>query len=262
MIDFTTLITWLPRIAGALSLVAISIGISRWQKLALERNMLIAVTRAFIQLLLIGYALELIFSADNPIWMILIISVMVSVAGLTAGDRGKGIANSKLIATASVAISVLLTLGSLLVLRVFDIEARFVIPIAGMITGNAMTATGLAMARLRDDLKANRLEIETALALGANSRQAVAKFLRQSLATGMTPIIDSTKTVGLIALPGAMTGMILAGASPIEAVQLQIVVMYMLIGAAAFASLSSSFLAYRNMFTKQHQLKPLSQEKK
>lgn len=257
MIDFASLIMWLPRIAGALVLVALSIGISRWQNLGLEQNMFVAVVRAFFQLILIGYALDLIFAAEGIFWMLLIIAVMVSVAGLTAGGRGQGIPNAKLIATASVALSVICTLGSLILLRVFEIEPRFVIPIAGMITGNAMTSTGLAMARLRDDIKANRLEIETSLALGASSRQAVRRFLRSALSTGMTPIIDSTKTVGLISLPGAMTGMILAGASPIEAVQLQIVVMYMLIGAAAFASLSASFLAYRQMFTSQHQLKIL-----
>lgn len=257
MIDFAAMLAWLPRIAGALVLVAVAIGISRWQSLALERHLGVAVVRAFVQLLLIGYALDLIFAAENPLWMILIISVMVSVAGLTAGGRGKGIPHSKVIATLSVALSVLFTLGSLLLLRVFELEPRFVIPIAGMITGNAMTATGLAMARLRDDLKTNRLEIETSLALGASSAQAVRRFLRAALSTGMTPIIDSTKTVGLIALPGAMTGMILAGASPIEAVQLQIVVMYMLIGAAAFGSLSASFLAYRQMFSKMHQLKTI-----
>ena len=254
---FESLVIWLPRIAGALALVAVATAISRWQHLLLERNLMVASVRAFVQLLLIGYALDLIFSATNPIWMFLIILVMVTVAGFTAAGRGKGIPGARLIALASIALSVVCTLGSLLLLKVFEIEPRFVIPIGGMITGNAMTATGLVMARLRDDIISNRLEIETALALGATSRQAVRRFLRSALATGMTPIIDSTKTVGLIALPGAMTGMILAGASPLEAVQLQIVVMYMLIGAAAFASLSASFLSYAQMFTRDHQLKIL-----
>ncbi|MEO1855878.1 MAG: ABC transporter permease, partial [Rubritalea sp.] len=79
--------------------------------------------------------------------------------------------------------------------------------------------------------------------------------IRTALATGMTPLVDSTKTVGLIALPGAMTGMILAGSPPMEAVQLQIVVMFMLVGAAAFASMIATFLTYRQFFTQAHQLK-------
>jgi putative ABC transport system permease protein len=139
-----------------------------------------------------------------------------------------------------------------------EASRRFlVIPVGGMIIGNAMIATGLTMARLRDDIHAFRQEIETALALGASSRTAVQRQLRAALSTGMTLSIDSTKTVGLIALPGAMTGMILAGVSPLEAVQLQIVVMYMLMGATAISSLVATFLTFRQFFTPAHQLKPL-----
>jgi putative ABC transport system permease protein len=117
-----------------------------------------------------------------------------------------------------------------------------------------MVVTGLVMTRLRDDLKLQRAQIEAALALGATSQQATRRQIRRALATGMTPIIDNAKTVGLISLPGAMTGMILAGASPLEAVQLQIIVMYMLIGAAAFSGLISAFLTYPRFFTRVHQL--------
>ena len=98
-------------------------------------------------------------------------------------------------------------------------------------------------------------QIEVALALGATGRQAAHPYLSTALHNGMTPIVDSAKTVGLIQLPGAMTGMILAGASPLEAVQLQITVMYMLIGAAAFTGLTIVWLTYRQFFTANHQLK-------
>ena len=110
------------------------------------------------------------------------------------------------------------------------------------------------LARLRDDLRLQQAQIEAALALGATQRQAANTQLRRALTTGMTPIVDNTKTVGLIALPGAMTGMILAGASPLEAVQLQIIVMYMLVGAAAFSGLTATFLTYRQFFSRAHQL--------
>jgi putative ABC transport system permease protein len=245
---------WLPRIFGSLTLVGLAIVISRWQKVDLEKDMLVAVGRAFIQLIAIGYALDLIFSAQNPFWILLVIVIMVSVAGYTAGRRGQGIPHSKRIAAASVGVGAALTLGLLLTLRVFPFEPRFIIPIGGMIVGNAMTVTGLVMARLRDDLKLQRAQIEAALALGATRQLAARTQLRRALATGMTPIVDTTKTVGLIALPGAMTGMILAGASPLEAVQLQIIVMYMLIGAGAFSGLTSAYLTYQQFFTRAHQL--------
>ncbi len=248
-------VLWLPRVMGALVLVALAAGVSRWQQVDLERDMLIAVARGFVQLTAIGYALNLIFAGENKLWIGLVIAVMISVAGYTAGKRGENIPHSTVIALVAIATSAILTLGFLIVLRVFPFQARFIIPIGGMIIGNSMTATGLTMARLRDDIKLSRPQIEAALALGATSRQAARHQLRVALSTGMTPVIDSTKTVGLIALPGAMTGMILAGASPLEAVQLQIVVMFMLIGAAAFSSLSATFLTYRQFFSAAHQLK-------
>ena len=250
----TELLAWLPRIIGALVLVFLAMGISRWQKIGLEKDMLVAVVRAFVQLIAIGYALNLIFAAESPFWILLVVGVMIGIAGYTAGQRGQGVPRSKRVAMVSVSVGAVLTLGVLVGLQVFPFEPRFIIPIAGMIVGNSMVVTGLVMSRLRDDVKLQGAQIEAALALGATRRQATNNQLRRALSTGMTPIVDNTKTVGLISLPGAMTGMILAGASPLEAVQLQIIVMYMLIGAAAFGGLTATFLSYRQFFTKAHQL--------
>ena len=247
-------LTWLPRIIGSLVLVGLAVGISRWQQVDLEKDMLVAVGRAFVQLLAIGYALDLIFSSRGPFWILLVVLVMITIAGYTAGRRGKQVPRATQVATLAVSVGAILTLGLLIGLDVFPFEPRFIIPIAGMIVGNAMTVTGLVMARLRDDLRLQRAQIEAALALGATKRQAAGSQIRRALTTGMTPIVDNTKTVGLISLPGAMTGMILAGASPLEAVQLQIIVMYMLIGAAAFSGLTAAFLTYQQFFTKAHQL--------
>ena len=136
----------------------------------------------------------------------------------------------------------------------FEFKAQQIIPIAGMVIGNSMNVCSLVMARVRDEINGRSPQIEAALALGATGRQAAQPYLRTSLRAGMTPIVDSTKTVGLIQLPGAMTGMILAGAAPLEAVQLQIIVMYMLIGAAAFTGLAATWLTYRQFFTANQQL--------
>ncbi len=245
---------WLPRILGALVLVGLAVAISRWQAIGLERDMLVAVGRAFVQLIAIGYALDLIFNTEGPLWILLLVAVMVGIAGFTAGRRGRQVPRSRFVATVSISVGTVLTLGLLILLDVFPFGPRYIIPIAGMIVGNSMTATGLVMARLRDDLKLQQPQVEAALALGATTRQASGRQLRRALATGMTPIVDSTKTVGLISLPGAMTGMILAGASPLEAVQLQIIVMYMLVGAVAFSGLTAVFLTYRQFFSRAHQL--------
>ena len=179
---------------------------------------------------------------------------MFTAAGLTAGSRAKGIPHGGWLATAAIVVAGVLTLGVLIVLQVFPFTPRYIIPIAGMIIGNSMVVTGLVMSSLRDALMQQRLEVETALALGATPKQAAAGQLRRALATGMTPIIDNTKTVGLVALPGAMTGMLIAGAEPLAAVQLQIIVMYMLVGASAVAGLTAAYLCFRQFFSGSQQL--------
>ena len=246
---------WLTRILGALALVSVAALISNRQKVGLEKDMITAVIRAFFQLIAIGYALEFIFASRGPFWILLVMAAMVGIAGYTSGKRGRGVPGSYSVATAAVSAGAVCTVGSLLLLKVFPFEPRYIIPIAGMIIGNSMTVCGLVMSRLRDDIKLQRIQIEAALALGATRKQAVSGQLRRAMATGMTPIVDNTKTVGLISLPGAMTGMILAGASALEAVQLQIIVMYMLIGAASFSGLTAAFLTYRRFFSGDHQLR-------
>ena len=244
----------LPRVLTALALVALAAIISRWQALDLEKQILTASVRAFIQLIAIGYALNFIFDADNPAAILLIFAVMTIIAGYTAGKRGRGVPHAGGVALAAISFGAALTLGLLVGLGIFDFTAQQIIPIAGMVIGNSMNICSLVMARVRDEVNGRSAQIEAALALGATGRQAAHPYLRTALHSGMTPIVDTTKTVGLIQLPGAMTGMILAGASPLEAVQLQIIVMYMLIGAAAFTGLATVWLTFRQFFTATHQL--------
>lgn len=244
----------LARVAAAIVLVIIAMAISRWRQADLEKDMMVAVVRSFVQLIAIGYALEFIFGQDSVWWTLLVLAVMTAVAGRTAGQRGSDIPNATAVALAAITGGSILTLGTLVALRVFAFEPQTIIPIGGMVIGNAMTTAALVMKRLATDYNNQQNQIETALALGATSQQASQPQLRQALQSAMIPIIDTTKTVGLIKLPGAMTGMILAGASPLEAVQLQMIVMYMLVGASAFTGLIAAFLTFRQFFTPTHQL--------
>ncbi|MCB0130217.1 MAG: iron export ABC transporter permease subunit FetB [Caldilineaceae bacterium] len=242
------------RIGASVGLVALAALMSYWQKAGLGKDLAMATVRSFVQLIAIGYALEFIFNQESLWWTLLIITVMLTVAAYTSAGRAKGIPNALLITNASIGIGALLTIGLLVGLGIFELRAQFIIPIAGMVIGNTMTTCSLVMARLRDDVRDQRNQIETALALGATSRQAVQPTVRRAIRAAMVPVIDTTKTVGLIKLPGAMTGMILAGASPLEAVQLQIIVMYMLTGATAFTALAAAFLTAQVFFTNVHQL--------
>ncbi|MCA9925231.1 MAG: iron export ABC transporter permease subunit FetB [Anaerolineales bacterium] len=251
----TLILSELSRVLAALALVVLAAIISRWQAVNLERQMLTAVVRAFVQLIAIGFALDLIFATDHPAAILLIIAVMIVIAGHTSGSRAAGVPNGRRVAFTAIGIGAAATLGLLIGLSIFQFTAQETIPIAGMVIGNSMNVCTLVMRRIQDEVEARQAEIEAALALGATGRQAVAPYLKTALQSGMTPIIDSTKTVGLIQLPGAMTGMILAGASPLEAVQLQIIVMYMLIGAAAFTGLAAIWFTHRQFLTSAHQLR-------
>jgi putative ABC transport system permease protein len=252
----------LTRVLLSIVFIVMAAGVSRWQQADLERDLAVATVRSFVQLILIGYTLELIFNQNNPLFTIALLMVMITIAGYTSGTRVPHLRSARQIAVISIGMGTLLTLGLLLVLGVFRFVPQDAIPIGGMIIGNAMNVATLVMTRLYDDIRDQRLIIETQLALGATSRQASMMQFRRAIRSAMTPIVDSTKTVGLIALPGAMTGMILAGASPLQAVQLQIIVMYMLVGAATFAGLIAAYLTYRRFFTLEHQLLPMPENMK
>lgn len=241
------------RMALAATFVLLAALLSRWQRADLEKDLFIAMLRSFLQLIFIGYALEFIFAEDNALFTSSILLIMVSIAGWTSGKRAHKVRHARWIGFISIALGTFLTVFWLLLLRVFAFVPHDIIPITGMVTGIAMTSASLVMVRFSDDLLSQRLLIESKLVLGATARQASLPHFRTALKNAMLPIIDTSKTVGLIKLPGAMTGMILAGASPLEAVKLQIIVMYMLIGATTFTSLSAAFLTYRSFF-REHSL--------
>lgn len=248
----------LPRIALSLALVVLAGVISRWQRVDVEKDLAIASARAFVQLVAIGYVLELIFDQDSVVWTAVLLTVMITIAARTSARRGRGTPAAGLIAFASISLGSVATLGVLVVFGVFEFTPQAIIPIGGMVVGNAMTVASQILDRMPVDLLEQRVLIESRLALGATSRQASHQQFRRALRSAMIPHIDTTKTTGLIKLPGAMTGMILAGASPLEAVQLQIIVMYMLIGATTFTGLIAAYLTYRAYFTSAHQLKTIT----
>jgi putative ABC transport system permease protein len=256
--DFFADLNEFARVALAMSFVGIAALISRWQKADLEKDLLWSTVRSFIQLIAIGYVLEIVFDLDNPLMTMLPLVVMLGTAGWTTGKRSHQTPRAMLIAYISIGIGSALTLGVLLALDVFSFVPEDIIPISGMIIGNAMTTAALVMTRLSTDLVEQRNSIESMLSLGATGRQASLRQFRQAIRSAMLPIVDTTKTVGLIKLPGAMTGMILAGASPVEAVRLQLIVMYMLVGANTFTGLIAAFMVYREHFTPAHQLRALA----
>jgi uncharacterized protein (TIGR00245 family) len=235
-------------VVASLLLVAVAAAVAYRQRLRLTRELVVAAVRAGVQLVTVGAILLVLFQrAGLPGaagWVI----VMILIAGQVAGRHGAGLPRARLAATGGVATGTAVTLGTLLLLRVIAIQPRVVVPLGGMIVFEAMRAAGLTLRRLREDAEQARPAIEARLSLGQSGRQAMLPHQRSALRTALLPAIDSTKVVGLIYLPGAMTGLIVAGVNPLTAIRYQIVVMYMLLAATALAALTAAGVAERALF--------------
>jgi putative ABC transport system permease protein len=243
------------QVAATLALVALAAAISFWQKADLERDIGIAAFRSFVQLTAIGYVIKLIFEADTILLVFALLAVMVVFGALTARVRAKKVPNAFWPLLIALATAGATTLGLVVALGVFEPTARYLVPVGGMVIGNAMTASAVALNRLGDEVADSRAKIEATLALGATAQEAAAPIVRRALRSGMITLVDSTKTTGLIFFPGTMVGMLLAGANPTDAVRLQLILLYALLGSVAIAALVATALAYRNFFTPAQQLR-------
>lgn len=237
-------------------LVLIALFFSYWQKLKLEKEILIGALRAVIQLTAVGYVLQYIFSIDSPIFTTLLLLIMIFNGAYNAVKRGKGIAKGLPISYLAIFIGAAITLSVLVVSGAIEYKAQQVIPVSGMIIGNAMVALGLSYRQMDKEFRQKREEVETKLSLGADIRPASLDIIRDAIRTGMQPTVDSAKTVGIVSLPGMMTGLILAGASLLSAIKYQIMVTFMLMATTAIASFIACFLAYRGFFNDRKQVKP------
>jgi putative ABC transport system permease protein len=245
----------LGQVAAALALVALAAAISFWRRADLEGDIAIATVRSFVQLTAIGYAIELIFEADT-IWLVLgLLSAMVLFGAFTARSRAKRVPGAFWPLLIALAAAGATTLGLVVALGIFEATPRYLVPVGGMVIGNAMTASAVALNRLGDEVSESRAAIEATLALGATAHRAAAPYVRRALRSGTIALVDSTKTTGLIFFPGTMVGMLLAGADPTDAVRLQLILLYALLGSVAIAALVATALAYRNFFTPAQQLR-------
>jgi UDP-glucose/iron transport system permease protein len=243
----------------AVLLVGVVVVISAQQALGLGRDLVVGTVRTIVQLYFVGLILASVFAAARWYWVVLVLLAMTIVATQAAVSRLKQpIPGGYGIAAAAVGISTAVTLAWVLgvVVRVRPwYEPQYVIPIAGMILGNAMTSAALAGDRLQSDLRARTDEIEAMLALGFSGGDAVRPMVRSAVRAAMIPTVSGMMTVGLVQLPGMMTGQILAGASPLLAIKYQIVVVFMLAVATSLASLLFVRLAVRRYLTPAHQLR-------
>ena len=243
------------QVAASLALVAVAIAVSLWQRADLQREIGVAVARSAVQLIAVGYVIDAIFSSDRIAFVVALLAAMVLFGAFTARRRAPGVPGAFWPLLIALALAAAATIGLVVALDVFNATPRYLVPVGGMVIGNAMTAAAVALNRLGDDMRTSARDIEAALALGATAAQAARPIARRSLRSGMIPLIDSTKTTGLIFFPGTMVGMLLAGAAPFDAVRLQLVLLYVLLGSVAIASLTAVTLSHRRFFTAAHQLR-------
>src|SRR6266545_4845063 len=186
-------------LATSLALVAVAAVISLWQRLGLERQIVWAAARALAQLLLVGAALTLIIEPGRSLlWSWLWVVAMVAYAGDVARRRAPEVPRIMPLAIASFSAAAVVALGVLFGLRVFPLQGRTLVPIAGMVVGNSMTATVLAARRMVEELRDKRDEVEARLALGHPARRAALPYLRAALRSALSPQIETTKATGLV----------------------------------------------------------------
>jgi putative ABC transport system permease protein len=251
-------VSWLD-ITLAAGLILIAIGISRWQGLGLAKDFVIGAIRTVLQLALVGYVLVYIFALDRWYLVILALLVMLGIATRTAVERQERPSRALLgITGAAMLLGSGLTLvyvGAVVVRMEPWYNPRYLIPLFGMIVGNAMNAAALAAERLRSELEGRRAEVEAYLAVGASPERASHEPVRRSLLASLIPTINGLMVVGIVSIPGMMTGQIIAGSSPLTAFRYQIIVMFMLTGSVAITAVVVTLGYRQTFFNKAEQLR-------
>ncbi len=249
-------------VAAAAGLILFNGAISLALRLGLERRLLIAAVRTITQLLLVGLLLRWIFTQERLGAIIVVMLIMSIIAGVSAVNRTQrrypGIWWTSLSAVMGSAWFVLAVALTLVIAPSAWREnpAQYAIPLMGMILGNALNGISLGLDRLTEELTTRRAEVELRLTLGATRWEAARPCVASAIRTGMVPIINSMMVVGIVSLPGMMTGQILAGTDPMNAVRYQIAIMFLIAAATALGTTGAVLLGYRRLFNAWHQFLP------
>lgn len=221
-------------VAASLVLVAAAVALSSLERLGLTWSILWSALRAFAQLTVIGAGLTLVFAEDaNIAWSWLWVAAMVLVGAATVASRVRQLPGTFLTALVALGAAEAVSLAVVYGLGVLPLESRTLVPVAGMLLGNCIGATVLSARRTLAEIETHRDRVEVRLALGWPVRDALRPHLAEAMRTAITPQVEQTRIMGLIALPGTMTGLLLAGVDPLEAVLTQIVVVFLILGSVA-----------------------------
>ncbi|MEO8495920.1 MAG: iron export ABC transporter permease subunit FetB [Planctomycetota bacterium] len=246
------------QVAAAASLIIVNAAISLALRLRLERSLLIAGVRTILQLLLVGLVLHWVFQVEAIIVVVAMLAIMTGIAGYTAFTQSAHAYTGMFVDTM---VAVWASSWFVLAFAMFVVlqgarswhDPQYAIPLLGMILGNTLNGITLGLSGVLDGFRSGRDQIETLLTLGATRWEAAREPIRKALTTATTPIINSMMVVGIVSLPGMMTGQLLSGVEPMQAVKYQIVIMFLIASATALGSVGIVLLAYRRLFSAQHQ---------
>ncbi|MEK9199773.1 ABC transporter permease [Ureibacillus sp. 179-F W5.1 NHS] len=234
--------------------VLIPLLLSKTLKLDLEKDTIIATVRSIVQLLAVGYVLKFVFDSEHIIYILLMITLMIGTATLNARKKGKAIKGITWKIALTLIVIEAVTQGILLGFHIVPATAQYIIPISGMLIGNSMVLSILFLNRFTAEIEASRDEVELILSLGGTPKQAIHNQLTNAIRASMIPTIESQKTIGLVQLPGMMSGQIIGGADPVQAVQFQLLIIFALLTTAAISSILIGFLSYPTLFNERMQI--------
>lgn len=226
----------------------------------LSRQIIVAAIRTTVQLSLVGWVLHIVFGNQNLLWIALLSMLMLLVAGWEVVARQKRRLNG-IWGFAIGTFSMFISSFSVTILALIVIigntpwySPQYAIPLLGMLLGNTMNGIALGMDRLMQTVWQQRAVVEQRLLLGQTGKQAIVDIQRDSVRAGMIPIINAMTVAGIVSLPGMMTGQILAGTPPMEAVKYQILIMFLIATGTGFGILFALWLTARRLFDKRHRL--------
>jgi putative ABC transport system permease protein len=225
--------------------------VSLAMRLDIEKRLAISAVRTVVQLGLVGLILERVFALRRPVLIMAILAVMIIFAGREASNRSsrsyRGMRWDSLLAMGATCLVV----GAVVTQVVVGVqpwyEPQYVIPLLGMILGNSLNGVSICLERLLEHLSVRRHEVELRLVFGATRSEALREPVRAAVRTGMIPVTNMMAAAGIVSLPGMMTGQILAGAPPMQAVAYQIVIMFTLAAANAMGSMLIALAAAKRL---------------
>lgn len=237
----------------ALIFVIIPLFLSKFFNLGLEKDTIIATVRSIIQLFIVGYLLQFVFDSEHILYVVLMVIVMIAAATQNARKKGSMIRGITWKLVTTFVLIEVITQAILIGFNITPATAQYIIPISGMVVGNSMVLAILFLNRFTSEIEANQDVTELVLSLGGSPKQAINNQLVQSIRASTIPTIESQKTIGLVQLPGMMSGQIIAGADPLQAVFFQLLILFLLLMTAVFTSLLLGYLSYPTLFNERMQ---------